>query len=636
MNAQRTVLLYGTSAPPVLPRRLFAGALSADLQDGNLRAIRYGGVEIIRAVSFLVRSPLWATYAAELTDLVIEEHDAGFRVTYRATVRDGVARLDYAGRIDGHADGRLAFHCEVDPISDFVTCRAGFVVLHTADVAGRAVRVEHADGSIEDECFPVLIDPVQPMLDLRALTHEAAPGLLVSCRMDGDVFEMEDQRNWTDASFKTYVRPLSRPWPYTLPAGGHFSQSVTLSIEGTFVAAAADEGPVRIESGEAAAIMPPLGLGCTPDEARAALPMADRLARVGITVLVCRFDPGQGHVAGDLAMFRDLATAIGAEVELQIVLHSIDDYAAELQHAAEAARAAGITPCRIAISPAPDLKSTTPGQPWPHCAPLDRIYAAACESFPGVPLAGGTFAYFTELNRKRPPLDLLDAVTFSTSPLVHAADDCSVMQSLQALPAVAASARAIAGDRKLVVGPSAIGFRDNPYGPVPVPNPNGERLPMSGEDPRQRGLFNAAWTLGHIAAFATAGVARVAIGAPVGPHGLLDKSGAYPVLAVLRGLAALRGATLHATFVSHPEQVAALVAALPDRRELWLANLTDTALSIALPEFFRNAACYRLDADSLAAESDGLVEAAARSILHCDAYSIWSCRAQVNRDDPVT
>ena len=37
--------------------------------------------------------------------------------------------------------------------------------------------------------------------------------------MEGDTFEMEDQRNWTDASYKTYVRPLALPWPYTLAGG---------------------------------------------------------------------------------------------------------------------------------------------------------------------------------------------------------------------------------------------------------------------------------------------------------------------------------------------------------------------------------------------------------------------------------
>ncbi len=62
------------------------------------------------------------------------------------------------------------------------------------------------------------------MMDLRALTHAFAPGFAVTCRMEGDTFEMEDQRNWTDASYKTYVRPLALPWPYTLAAGERLSQ----------------------------------------------------------------------------------------------------------------------------------------------------------------------------------------------------------------------------------------------------------------------------------------------------------------------------------------------------------------------------------------------------------------------------
>ena len=55
--------------------------------------------------------------------------------------------------------------------------------------------------------MPELISPDQPAMAIRTLSHEAAPGLSVSCRLEGDTFEMEDQRNWTDASFKTYVRP---------------------------------------------------------------------------------------------------------------------------------------------------------------------------------------------------------------------------------------------------------------------------------------------------------------------------------------------------------------------------------------------------------------------------------------------
>jgi hypothetical protein len=51
-----------------------------------------------------------------------------------------------------------------------------------------------------------------------------------------------------------------------------------------------------------------------------------------------------------------------------------------------------------------------------------------------VRLGGGMLSYFTELNRKRVPGELIDFVTHCTNPIVHAADDLSVMQTLEALP----------------------------------------------------------------------------------------------------------------------------------------------------------------------------------------------------------
>ena len=50
--------------------------------------------------------------------------------------------------------------------------------------------------------------------------------------MTGYSFEMEDPRNWSDASFKTYVRPLAEPWPYTMPKGQSFTQKVSLNFSG--------------------------------------------------------------------------------------------------------------------------------------------------------------------------------------------------------------------------------------------------------------------------------------------------------------------------------------------------------------------------------------------------------------------
>ena len=55
--------------------------------------------------------------------------------------------------------------------------------------------------SVETQ-LPDLIEPWQPFKSIRAITHSVRPGVR-ECRMEGDMFEMEDQRNWSDASYKT-------------------------------------------------------------------------------------------------------------------------------------------------------------------------------------------------------------------------------------------------------------------------------------------------------------------------------------------------------------------------------------------------------------------------------------------------
>ena len=64
---------------------------------------------------------------------------------------------------------------------------------------------------------------------MRAITHRACRRQR-ECRMEGDTFEMEDQRNWSDASYKTYVRPLALPWPYQMPAKRAVRQQISLTI----------------------------------------------------------------------------------------------------------------------------------------------------------------------------------------------------------------------------------------------------------------------------------------------------------------------------------------------------------------------------------------------------------------------
>ena len=119
------------------------------------------------------------------------------------------ARLRYSAQIAGAVE-ELTFTATAIPDGDFETNRCGFCILHPiVGLAGSPVSVEHTDGSVVETVLPELIDPWQPFKDMRAITHTVRDGLTAECRMEGDTFEMEDQRNWSDASYKTYVRPLA-------------------------------------------------------------------------------------------------------------------------------------------------------------------------------------------------------------------------------------------------------------------------------------------------------------------------------------------------------------------------------------------------------------------------------------------
>src|SRR5262249_2052399 len=151
---------------------LRAGPLSAELENGNLRYVRFAGIEVLRGIAFLVRDENWGTFSPEITALTVDERRDRFRVSYRAACADAKRRLTYEAKVEGSGDGSLGFDIVAVAETEVLTNRTGFVVLHPlAGVSGRPVRVVHSDGSQTLERFPELISPSQPIFDIRSLAH---------------------------------------------------------------------------------------------------------------------------------------------------------------------------------------------------------------------------------------------------------------------------------------------------------------------------------------------------------------------------------------------------------------------------------------------------------------------------------
>lgn len=609
---KRAIKLYGTEVPEPKVKILRAGALSAVLDNGALRYIKLGDTEVLRTIAFLVRDENWGTFTPAISNLKVRQGKSDFRVTYDARCKDAKRSLSYQAEISCGADGALRFAASALPETDFLTNRTGFIVLHPlTGVAGYPVEVEHVDKRRVKDKFPAIINPIQPFFGIRSLRHKVAPGIFATCRMEGDTFEMEDHRNWTDASFKTYVRPLADPWPYTLREGVEFKQSVTLSLSGRLPRpkAAGRAKPIEIALGRTGGVLPAIGVGVPEGEADAAFANASLIAQAGPRHLVCQADGRRGGLAGALGVYQRLGKATNADVILEIILPGAQSPATEFALIAEAVKRAGLIPAAISVSPAIDLRGVLPGSKGPDGPTLAEIYRAARAAFPGVKLGGGTFAFFTELNRKRPPTEHLDFVTHTTCPIVHAADDISVMETLEALPYVVQSAKAFINGKAHCVGPSSIPARLNPYGASTASNLGNGRVCLSDMDPRQRGLFGAAWTLGYVAALAPGGLSAVTLGAATGPAGMIyrrtnyaqpyfdatDGAALYPLYHVVAGLGGASGSKLVAGKSGSPGKIAALAYRTKSGLVLWLANLTGETQTAKVSGFSGAALLHTLD-----------------------------------------
>ena len=586
----RAVKLTGTDEPEPRRRILEAGPITAMFDNGALRYIRYRGAEVLRGIAYLVRDRNWGTYAPVIEKLKIRQGKSGFTISYTATCRDKAQAIRYDAQIEASDKGTLVFSATGTPLTDFLTNRTGFVVLHPLNgVVGEPVEIDHTDGQTRKSRFPKFISPGQPVFEIRSLKHQVVPGVTASVVMQGNKFEMEDHRNWMDASYKTYVCSLLDPWPYTLKKGEAFTQSITVKVEGKPKSrkAAKSGATITVDVGKAQGRIPDIGVGVPMAEAKATLAKAQLIARMEPSILVCQIDGRNKGQAEAAALFRDLRQRTGALAMLEIVLPASRPANDEVQDIATQLAKAGYKPDAIVITQMHDLKSFQPNTPRPWGPSFEEMAKAARKAFPDVPVGGGMLSYFTELNRKPPPPGIFDFITHSVCPIVHAADDISVMETLEAIPSIIASARKLIGKAAYHLGPSSIPCRVNPYGAAITPNPSNRRLCLADMDPRQRGLFAAAWNVGLLAAMAKGGLDSVTLGAVTGPQGLIyrkadhaqpgydgTKAEVYPAYHVLAGLCPAAGNRRLATETSAPSTIAALAHQAGKTRELWLANLS--------------------------------------------------------------
>lgn len=527
------------------------GALRGVPYESSLRWITAGEVEVMRMIGVVVRDHRWRT-PPPLLGSVDVRHRHG-RAELRARVPLGRGAIDWRLEVEPAPDGFVAT-ATLDARGEVRTNRAGLVVLlPCADYAGSRFRAIAPDGASTQGRLQRDIAAHCPASNIAAIRFARRDGIEVEIAFAGEVFEMEDQRNWLDPSYKLYGRLLARPFPYRLRDGQRVVQRATVRVRrarhSRRTNAARSGRPGRV---------PALGFAWSRTHAPRDEPVRARLAALAPDFVLA---PRAGAAA---VAARELADELGCPL-----------------------RAEAIAPDRARVV---DLARLRPEVVYLHRS--DDAARVTLLATHDCAIGGGTYADFVMINRQG-----IDAragrVSFALCPTVHGADDRTLVESLAALPDVLDAARRFAGSRPLDLGPCTLRRRLVPATGKPADRPFDRRGVPADVDARIAEPIAAAWFATLVAIAATRRAASVCAFEGAGARGLVAARESFPVegtladdrcrpvAAAFASLAQARGARL--VLLGLDVGTGAAFTLDAPRPQLWLVNLAAVPRDLPAP-----------------------------------------------------
>lgn len=211
--------------------RVTHGGFTLDLAREAIRNIRYEGVQLIDLLYTAIRPSDWST-------LKSNEYDADVKVVGSdcvITINESLANaLVATTKVILSASNNFSVAYELKGLADYPVNRWGICFcLNTAEWMGATVTSAGNSYSLLQDISPQrVVDGV--IQGLFPASHEvkliAADQRYISAVSSGRVLEAEDQRNWTDNTYKIYSGSLSEPRPFITSAGSTWNQSIAFEV----------------------------------------------------------------------------------------------------------------------------------------------------------------------------------------------------------------------------------------------------------------------------------------------------------------------------------------------------------------------------------------------------------------------
>lgn len=393
---------------------------------GFLRQVRLGDHELIRGIYMAVRDNRWKTLPI---DLEIIHSDIGidtFEIQFSCINKMNDAEFHWTGTISGDEMGTIRYAFTGTSQTDFERMRLGLCLLHAEnECAGKNLSVTHTNGTKEETSFSNTVAPIapEPVVDIKALKYEAAPGVQVEFSFTGDAFEMEDQRNWTDASFKTYCTPASLQRPVLVKKGDMVSQSIKMELHGEtkrIFPIIIGRAPQFNISTTPVLSIPPIGLNVPPFAESLSEQQVNLLKKLNLSHLRADLLPENSHWKSHLENLAQQSRALNLPTHIALTEESPDE--SNIKELKDECDKLGIKPSVIQLI---GMKGKVLSE-----EKIEAIKPSLSQHFPDAQFGVGSDKDFAQVNASRHLSKSQLHPVYGICPQVHAFDNLTLIENL--------------------------------------------------------------------------------------------------------------------------------------------------------------------------------------------------------------
>lgn len=537
------------------PIKIDTSLFSFFFSDGDLRKINILGKEIIQRVYFAVRDEEWQNIEHITKDFKSKFSNTTITYSYQLIFKND--KVDFTTKLTIKIkDNKLIIEANGNALSNFMRNRIGLCIHLPSSLKGSPCHVSHTDQTSSATVLPLLVSPHQPVKNISQIELQF-DRFSAKIDFEGDIFEMEDQRNWTDASYKVYSTPLELPFPVEVKKGELFYQKITITI---LTDVHAKEYFGMKDQNSEKQLLPPLLLGTM---------IPDNFSTEIVDYFFQHNNFPFSFLRIDFRLYNNLwedkvRNIILFAQEMNIPIYAILYFSKEYYSEAEAFKLF----CKHnSLSSLIQFTALLSSEGFVLTDnELPQLLSQLRPFLPNAQIGAGTDANFAQLNRNYQSEQDLDFICYSIQPQEHASDKISITENIMGLYDTVKTAETFSNGKPIHISALSLFRRFNANVEKITPNNHLSDYPYAGSN------FETGWFIGALHELIVAGAKIIIF--------IFHLTKNYPLLTFFEKLTNYPPENFYSSRSPLPEKYVLLSWKSAGKKHSVVANLTGELITI--------------------------------------------------------